>query len=166
MKGASCCSRASRASASRASSPRSRTGSRPSRTPECSISSRPTIRPAPFIPIISQLGRAAGFQRDDDAAARLDKLDALLARTATTPEHAALIADLLSLPAGDRYPTLSLSPQQRKDKTLAALIRQLEALARERPVLMVFEDAHWSDPSSRELLDLTIDRIQHAARSS
>ena len=111
-------------------------------------------------PIISQLGHAAGFQRDDDAAARLDKLDALLARTATTLKDAALIADLLSLPAGDRYPTLSLSPQQRKDKTLAALIRQLEALARERPVLMVFEDAHWSDPSSRELLDLTIDRIQ------
>ena len=160
MKVASCCSRASRASASRGSSPRSRTGSRPSRTPECSISSRPTIRPARFIPIISQLGRAAGFQRDDDAAARLDKLDALLARTATTLKDAALIADLLSLPTGDRYPTLSLSPQQRKDKTLAALIRQLEALARERPVLMVFEDAHWSDPSSRELLDLTIDRIQ------
>ena len=76
------------------------------------------------------------------------------------PKDAALIADLLSLPAGDRYPTLSLSPQQRKDKTLTALIRQLEALARERPVLMVFEDAHWSDPSSRELLDLTINRIQ------
>ena len=110
--------------------------------------------------IISQLGHAAGFQRDDDAVARLDKLDALLARTATTLKDAALIADLLSLPTGDRYPTLSLSPQQRKDKTLAALIRQLEALARERPVLMVFEDAHWSDPSSRELLDLTINRIQ------
>ena len=70
-------------------------------------------------PIISQLSRAAEFQRDDDAVARLDKLDALLAKTATKPEHAALIADLLSLPVGDRYPTLSLSPQQRKDKTFA-----------------------------------------------
>ena len=110
--------------------------------------------------IIGQLAHAAGFERDDDAAARLDKLDALLARTATNSEDVALIAGLMSLPAGDRYPALNLSPQQRKDKTLAALIRQLEALAREQPVLMVFEDAHWSDPSSRELLDLTIDRIQ------
>jgi predicted ATPase len=72
----------------------------------------------------------------------------------------ALIADLLALPANDRYPPLDLSPQQRKDKTLAALVRQLEALAREQPVLMVFEDAHWSDPTSRELLDLTIEKIQ------
>jgi class 3 adenylate cyclase len=111
-------------------------------------------------PVISQLGHAAKFHRDDDAAARLDKLDALLARAGTTIEDAALIADLLALPANDRYPPLDLTPQQRKDKTFAALLRQLEALTREQPVLMVFEDAHWSDPSSRELLDLTIERIK------
>jgi predicted ATPase len=111
-------------------------------------------------PVISQLGHATKFHRDDDAAARLDKLGALLARTGTTVEDAALIADLLALPAKDRYPPLNLTPQQRKDKTFAALLRQLEALTREQPVLMVFEDAHWSDPSSRELLDLTIERIQ------
>jgi predicted ATPase len=111
-------------------------------------------------PVISKLGHAAGFDRDDDATSRLYKLDALLARTGTTVEDAALIADLLALPANDRRPPLGLTPQQRKDKTLAALLRQLEALTRERPVLMVFEDAHWSDPSSRELLDLTTDRIQ------
>jgi predicted ATPase len=110
--------------------------------------------------VISQFGNAAGFQRDDDATTRLDKLDALLARTATTTEDVTLIADLLSLPTADRYPPLNLSPQQRKDKTLAALVRQLQALTSKQPVLMVFEDAHWSDPSSRELLDLTIDRIQ------
>jgi predicted ATPase len=78
-------------------------------------------------PVISQLGRAAGFQREDDSKTKLDKLDALLPRTATAPEEAALLADLLSLPT-DRYPPLNLSPQQRKDKTLAALVRQLEAL--------------------------------------
>jgi class 3 adenylate cyclase/tetratricopeptide (TPR) repeat protein len=111
-------------------------------------------------PIIRQLGLAAWFQRDDTASTRLDKLDALLARTATTAEDAALIADLLSLPASDRYPPLDLSPQQHKDKTFGALLRQLEALTRERPVLMVFEDVHWSDPTSRELLDLTIERIR------
>src|SRR5262249_53758766 len=76
------------------------------------------------------------------------------------PEDVALIADLLSLPAGDRYPPLDLTPQQRKDKTFATLLRYLEALARERPVMMVFEDAQWSDPSSHELLDLTINRIR------
>jgi predicted ATPase len=111
-------------------------------------------------PVISQLGHAAGFQRDDDATARIDKLEALLGQTATIPEDVSLIADLLSLSASDRYPQLDLTPQQRKIKTFAALLRQLEALTRERPVMMVFEDAHRSDPSSRELLDLTIDRIQ------
>jgi class 3 adenylate cyclase/tetratricopeptide (TPR) repeat protein len=111
-------------------------------------------------PVISQLGHAAGFNRDDDATARFNKLAALLARTATSPEDVALIADLLSLPVGDRYPALDLTPQQHKDKTFAALLRQFEALTRERPVMMVFEDVHWIDPSSRELLDLTIDRIQ------
>jgi predicted ATPase len=111
-------------------------------------------------PIISQLGRAAGFHREDDPIAKLDRLAALLARTATTSEDVTLIADLLLLPSSDRYPSLGLGPQQRKDKTLAALVRQLEALAREQSVLMVFEDAHWSDPSSRELLDLVIEKIQ------
>jgi class 3 adenylate cyclase len=111
-------------------------------------------------PVISQLGHAAGFHRDDAAPARFNKLEALLGQTATTAQDAALIADLLSLSADDRYPPLELTPQQRKDKTFAALLRQIKALARERPVVMVFEDAHWSDPTSRELLDLIIDRIQ------
>jgi predicted ATPase/class 3 adenylate cyclase len=111
-------------------------------------------------PIISQLGHSAGFHRGDQAAIRLDKLAALLTRTATAPEDVALIADFLSLPASERYPPLELTPQQHKDKTFAALLRHFEALARERPVMMVFEDAHWSDPSSRELLDLTINRVQ------
>ena len=112
----------------------------------CSIPAVPSFQaqalPPSWMFYVTTARSRAGSDFDDDAAARLDKLDALLARTATTPEHAALIADLLSLPAGDRYPTLSLSPQQRKDKTLAALIRQLEALACELPILMVFEDAH------------------------
>jgi class 3 adenylate cyclase len=111
-------------------------------------------------PVIGQLGHAAAFNRDDDATARYNKLAALLARTATSSEDVALVADLLSVPVGDRYPALHLTPQQHKDKTFAALLRQFEALTRERPVMMVFEDVHWIDPSSRELLDLTIDRIQ------
>src|SRR5262249_52420474 len=111
-------------------------------------------------PVISQLGHAARFERDDDATVRLAKLDTLLARTSTAPDDAALIADLLSLPAASRYPPLDLTPQQRKSRTLQALVRQLQALSRAQPVLMVFEDAHWSDPSTLELLDLIIERVQ------
>ena len=111
-------------------------------------------------PVISRLGHAARLERDDDATVRLAKLDTLLARTSTAPEDAALIADLLSLPAGSRYPPLDLTPQQRKSRTLQAMVRQLQALSHAQPVLMVFEDAHWSDPSTIELLDLIIERVQ------
>src|SRR5215468_8029113 len=72
----------------------------------------------------------------------------------------ALLADLLSLPAAEQHPLPSSSPQRKKDRTLAALIRQLEGLARRQPVVMVFEDAHWIDPTSRELLDLMVERVR------
>jgi predicted ATPase len=70
-----------------------------------------------------------------------------------------LLAALLSIPTGDRYPPLNLSPQKQKEKTLHMLLAQVEGLAAKRPVLMVSEDVHWSDPTSRELLDLTVDRV-------
>ena len=97
---------------------------------------------------------------DDPPAARLEKLEALLARAAPPDEDVAFIADLLSLPASGRHPLPSLSPQRKKERTSQALIRQLEGLARQQPVLMIFEDAHWIDPTSRELLDLTIERAR------
>jgi predicted ATPase len=65
---------------------------------------------------------------------------------------------LLSLPT-ERYPALQFSPQRKKERTVAALLRELAALARRQPVLMVLEDLHWIDPSSRELLDLTVERV-------
>src|SRR4029077_15524195 len=106
-----------------------------------------------LFPTISQLERAAGFRRDDRDQQRLDKLEALLAEAnADLSEAVPLIADLLSVPIGNRYPPLSLTPQKRKEKTLRALLAQLEGLAACRPVLMVFEDAHWIDPTSLELL--------------
>ena len=114
-------------------------------------------------PIISQLGRAAGFERGDDMPTRRSKLDRLLAQTSTSPEDTALIGELLSLADDEHYPALTLSAQQRKGRTLAALVAQLSALARQQPVVMVFEDVHWSDPSSRELLDLTINNVKHLA---
>ena len=106
-------------------------------------------------PTISQLERAAGFQRDDTSEQRLDKLEGVLSQgTNDLGEAVPLIAHLLSIPTGDRYPALDLTPQKRKEKTLSALIAQVEGLSARQPVLMVFEDIHWSDPSTRELLDL------------
>jgi class 3 adenylate cyclase len=111
-------------------------------------------------PFIDQLDRASGFARDDPPAAKLEKLEALLARAAPSDEDVALLADLLSLPGSDRNPLPNLSPQRKKERTLEALIRQLEGLARQQPVVMVFEDAHWVDPTSRELLDLAVERVR------
>jgi predicted ATPase len=70
-----------------------------------------------------------------------------------------LIAEMLTLPGGERFPPLDLSPQRKKERTLAALLRQVQALARRQSILMIFEDLHWIDPTSRELLDLTVERI-------
>ncbi len=109
-------------------------------------------------PFIAQLERAAGFAREDAVEVRLDKLEALLAPAAPSPEELALLAELLSLPATPRYPALQLTPQRKKERTFAALLHQLTELTRHQPVLMVFEDLHWVDPSSRELLDLTVER--------
>jgi class 3 adenylate cyclase/predicted ATPase len=111
-------------------------------------------------PIISQMERAAGFTHDDNTQAKLDKLDALLAKGLTPPQDAALLADMLSLPNDGRYPTLELDPQQRRQKTLEALSAQLEALARAKPVLMIFEDVHWIDPTSVEAVGRTVDRLR------
>src|SRR5271169_1642752 len=109
-------------------------------------------------PFIGQLERAAGFPRDDTTATRLDKLEALLGDGAE-PGDLSLIAEMLSLSGGERFPPLDLSPQRKKERTLAALLRQLQALARRQPVLMIFEDLHWIDPTSREVLDLTVEKI-------
>jgi predicted ATPase len=113
-----------------------------------------------FYPIIGQMERAARFTRDDTTQSRLDKLDAVLALASTPMQDAALFAEMLSLPNDGRYPTLKLTPQQRRQKTLEALTAQIEALTRQNPVLMVFEDAHWIDPTSLEALGRAVDRIR------
>jgi predicted ATPase len=109
-------------------------------------------------PFIGQLERAAGFARDDTATMKLDKLEALLGDGAE-PGDLSLIAEMLSLSGRERFPPLDLSPQRKKERTLAALLRQLQALARRQTVLMIFEDLHWIDPTSREVLDLTVGKI-------
>jgi class 3 adenylate cyclase len=110
-------------------------------------------------PIISQMQRAAGFAHDDNAQAKYEKLDALLAQSSTPSQDAALLAEMLSLPNNGRYPTLQLAPQQRRQKTLEALTAQMETLSRSKPVLMIFEDVHWIDPTSLEALGRAVDRI-------
>jgi len=108
-------------------------------------------------PIISQLIRAAGLEDDDSPQAKLDKLDWLLAQSSTSSEHASLIAELLSLPNDGRYPPVEVEPQLRRQKTLQALASQLESLAQTNPVLTIFEDAHWTDPTSLELFGRVVD---------
>ena len=113
-----------------------------------------------FYPIISQMERAAGFVHDDTAQAKLDKLDMMLAQTSTSKQDAALFAEMLSLPNDGRYPAIDLAPEQRRQRTLEALATQVAKLASQRPVLMIFEDAHWTDPTSLEAFGRTVDQIK------
>ena len=112
-------------------------------------------------PIIGQMERAAGLTHDDKPQAKLDKLDALLARTSTSIEDAALFAEMLSLSNDGRYPALELLPEQRRQRTLDALMAQMQALTRKSPMLMILEDAHWIDPTSLELFGRVVDRIRN-----
>ena len=110
-------------------------------------------------PIIAQLERAAQFERDDTPQLKLEKLETVLTSISLNGEDIALLTDLLSLPLSSDYPPLNFAPQRKKEKTCTAWLHQLEALARHRPVLVVFEDLQWIDPTSRELLDLIIERV-------
>jgi len=109
-------------------------------------------------PFIAQLEHAAGFARDDTPEEKLGKLKKLLTPAAPDDDEMALLAELLSLP--NAAAELNLSPQRKREMLFEALLHQLEALSQDRPVLMVFEDAHWIDPTSHELLDLTVDRVR------
>jgi class 3 adenylate cyclase/tetratricopeptide (TPR) repeat protein len=110
-------------------------------------------------PSSTQLERAAGLRRDDTDEQRRTKLEAVLALPANERGEAVpLLAALLSIPTGDRYPALDLPPQKRKEKTLRALLAQIEGLAARQPVLLVIEDMHWSDPTSLELFELIVSR--------
>ena len=112
-------------------------------------------------PVLAQLAHAAGFAHDDDAAAKRAKLEKLLAADAESgAADSELFAELLGLAAISALPPAERDPQVRRRKILAALIEQLETLARRGPVLMLFEDVHWADPTTLELLTLTIQRLQ------
>ena len=111
-------------------------------------------------PLITQLERTAGLAHDDKPQAKLDKLQAMLAQTSTPIQDAALFTELLSLPNDGRFPALDLAPQERRQRTLQALTAQVSRLAGQQPLLMIFEDVHWIDPTSLEMLGQTVDRIK------
>ncbi len=117
-----------------------------------------------FHPIIQRLERAAGFSATDGPESKLDKLESLLRTSAENIEAVApLFASLLSLPAADRYGALNLTPEQRRDRTIEAMIDQVLALSRQRPVLFVLEDAHWIDPSTETFVGEMMARVADAA---
>ena len=133
-------------------------GARPRPWASCRID-RPTATPRE---ISSRSSSLRAFHLLIEAYApntKLDKLTSLLGSSAGHQTDLQLLAELLSIPRDDRYVSLDWSPQQKKEKSLGALIRQLDWLSRRQPVLMVFEDVHWIDPSSRELLDMTVDIV-------
>jgi predicted ATPase len=112
-----------------------------------------------LFPFVGQVERAAGFERGDSAIAKLSKLEALIAQSAADPEHMAVLVNLLALPAGDCYRLQELSPQKLKSKTLTTLLAQLEGVAARQPVFIIFEDIHWIDPTSLELLTTIVERV-------
>ena len=115
-----------------------------------------------FYPFIAQLERAAGFKANDTSEERLDKLEALLAiATPRVQDTAPLFAALLSIPFGDRYPKKSVQPRTATRRTFVALLDQFKSLACQKPILLLFEDLHWADAASLELLDLTVERVCH-----
>jgi class 3 adenylate cyclase len=121
----------------------------------------PHHRNSTLYPIIDQLEGAARFETGETAESKLDKLETLLVQSATNFEEVVpLFAALLSIPTGARYPALDLSRQRQKERLLEVLTDQLAGLAVHQPVLFIFEDEHWIDPTSLELLDLIVDRVQ------
>jgi len=119
----------------------------------------PIQQGSPFHPIITQIEHVAHIARDDTTSRKLEKLREILAPGPTHEDDSILIADLLSLIADRNDPRLPPTPQRRREKTIRALLRQLDFLAAQRPLLLIFEDAHWSDPSTLQLLELLIKRM-------
>ena len=113
-----------------------------------------------FYPIIGQMERAAALSRTATAFKRSSTSSMQCWRGAPhQPQDAALLAEMLSLPNDGRYPALELTPQQRRQRTLEALVSQIVALSRQNPLLIIFEDAHWTDPTTLELFGRIVDRI-------
>ena len=115
---------------------------------------------SPLHPVIRQLEWTAGIVRTDSAAEKLDKLEGLLeGSTESKAEVVPLLAALLSIPFGQRYPPLQINEQVQKQRTMEALLEQLVLLSSRGPLLLVFEDAHWIDPTSLEFISAVVRRV-------
>ena len=115
-----------------------------------------------FYPVIGQIWRGAGFVSGEPAAARLDKLETMIARAGLEiGEIAPYLAPLLTIPTEARYPALEMAPSEMKERTIAALIALVFGMAKAVPVLMLVEDAHWIDPTSLELAARLVEQVQH-----
>jgi class 3 adenylate cyclase/predicted ATPase len=115
---------------------------------------------SPLHPIISRLQREAEFAANDPPDLKLDKLEALLKQSTTSPEPIVLLfAALLSIDTGGRYPPPDADPQRRKERTLSALVQRLADQATVGPTLVIFEDVHWADPTTFDLLGRMIMRL-------
>ena len=113
-----------------------------------------------FYPITSHIWHAASFVSGEPAAARLDKLEAMVARSGLEPtEIAPFLAALLSIRGEGRYPKLEMAPNDQKERTIAALIALFEGLTKDAPVLALLEDAHWIDPTSLDVFSRLVDRL-------
>lgn len=119
----------------------------------------PHYENTPFHPIVAHLRFAAAFARGDTPEQQLAKLEALLAPSEATEEETALIADLLSLPHSATARLAALSPQRRREKTLEAFLARSDVLATRQPVLVIWEDLHWVDPSSLDYIRARIERM-------
>jgi predicted ATPase len=127
---------------------------------ECSplvFSCAPHRQHSAYYPIAEYLERAAGFRHTDNDTSRWEKLQTLLQRSGTIPDDIALLVDLLSLKTTASVP--DLTPRRRRELTMEALVGPMVSAGKHRPALTVFEDVHWIDPTSREVLDRLIDRI-------
>ena len=137
---------------------RQRLGDAPFTTADLACS--PHQQDSALYPLIRQLENAAGFSRHDTGAEKQSKLEALLADTSSDlGRDMALLGELLSIPPSERFPPLTLTPPRRKQLLSDALVSQLVNLAGQQPVMLVWEDLHWCDPTSLELIGRITERI-------
>ena len=138
---------------------RDRLRSEPHADVQCQCS--PFFSNSPLHPFVERIERDAGFRLDDPPGARLVKLETLLAQaTDEVLTVAPVFAAMLSLPIGDRYGPSPYDPGQQRELTIEALIGYLLGLARRRPLLLLIEDVHWADPTTREVLDRLVDCVR------
>jgi class 3 adenylate cyclase/predicted ATPase len=129
---------------------------------ECRCS--PYHQDSALYPLIDFFERTLQFDRDDAPPARLAKIEAALVRYGLAqPEAMALWAAFLSVPVSDKHPPLNLTPQRQKEKTFQAIVALLLALGAEQPLLVIVEDLHWADPSTRELVDFVFGQVPAAS---